>query len=317
MPLLFLLAGASTYFALKHRGIGQYVVERSKRLLVPLVFGIFVLVPPQTWYGARTNDGYLGSYLEYLTSGAFLNPDNLVGRGDYYGGLSPAHLWFIMFLWLLSMVSVPLLAWGRTERGAATYTRLAQRIANPFWWPIVVFAVLVGDALPDIGGKNPFYFLVFFVLGYLIMHAHEAFATMAERGMWPALIIGASITILTLAFWQLGEGLPDPSPARALWSYVELMGGWLMVVGFMGVGRRYLDKPSARLSYLGEASYPVYILHQTVIVMLGFYLVMVIPQPWIGWPLLIAISAVVTFALYEGVRRVGALRFLFGMRPIR
>jgi len=317
MPLLFLLAGASTYFALQHRGIGQYVGERSKRLLVPLVFGIFVLVPPQTWYGARTNDGYTGSYLEYLTSGAFLNPDNLFGRGDYFGGLSPAHLWFILFLWLLSMLSLPLLAWGRTEKGAAAYARHARRIARPGWWPLVVFAIMVGEALPDIGGKNPFYFLVFFVLGYLVMHDHEAFAATAERGMRPVLLAGTAITVLSLVFWEFGDGLADPSPARALWTYAELMGGWLMVVGFMGLGRRYLDAPSARLSYLGEASYPVYILHQTVIVMLGFYLVMVIPQPWIGWPLLIAISAPVTFALYEGVRRVGPLRFLFGMRPIR
>lgn len=51
--------------------------------------------------------------------------------------------------------------------------------------------------------------------------------------------------------------------------------------------------------------------------MIGFYLVQVVPQPWLGWPLLIVLSAAVTFALYEGVRRVGALRFLFGMRPAR
>jgi len=315
MPLLFLLAGASTYFALKHRGIGQYVAERSKRLLVPLVFGVFVLVPPQTWYGAQTNAGYTGSYVEYLTSGAFLNPDNLFGRGDYFGGLSPAHLWFILFLWLLSMLALPLLAWGRTDKGAAAYARYARRIARPVWWPLVAFAILVGEALPDIGGKNPFYFFVFFMLGYFLMHDHEAFAATAARWMRPALIAGTAITVLSLVFWEYGDTLADPSPARALWTYTELMGGWLMVVGFMGLGRRYLDQPSARLTYLGEASYPVYILHQTVIVVLGFYLVMVIPQPWLGWPLLMAISAAMTFALYEGVRRVGALRFLFGMRP--
>ena len=48
MPLLFLLAGASTYFALRKRSNRQYVGERVLRLVVPFVFGIFVLIPPQT-----------------------------------------------------------------------------------------------------------------------------------------------------------------------------------------------------------------------------------------------------------------------------
>ncbi len=315
MPLLFLLAGASTYFALKRRSIGQYVAERSKRLLVPLVFGVFVLVPPQTWYGARTNDGYPGSYVEYLTSGAFLDSGNLFGRGDYFGGLSPAHLWFILFLWLLSMAALPVLARGRSERGAAAYAGWAERISRPAWWTAVVFAILVGEALPGIGGKNPFYYLVFFLLGYVAMHDDSFFAT-AQRLWRPAVLIGAMLTTLSLIFWGFGDSLRDPSVGRALWTYGKLMGGWLIVVGLLGFGRAYLDRPSARLDYLAEASYPIYILHQTIIVILGYYLVQVAPQPWIGWPLLMLISVPATFTLYEGVRRVPALRFLFGMRPL-
>jgi peptidoglycan/LPS O-acetylase OafA/YrhL len=316
MPLLFMLAGASTYFALKRRTIRQYAGERSLRLLVPLAFGIFFIVPPQTWLGARTNAGYTGSFAEYIMSGAFLDPTNLFGRGDYYGGLSPAHLWFIMFLWILSMVSIPVLGWGRTERGDSALTRLSARIAHPFWWPLIVVAILVGDALPDISGKNPFYFLVFFLLGYLFMH-QDAFATWAEKLRLPALGAGAIIVAVTVALWRFGDSLPDPSVARALWTYLELTGGWLVVVGLWGYGRRFLDQPSPRLAYLAEASYPVYILHQTVIVVIGFYLVLLVPWPVLGWPLLMPLAAAVTFVLYEGVRRVGPLRFLFGMRPRR
>ena len=81
------------------------------------------------------------------------------------------------------------------------------------------------------------------------------------------------------------------------------------------LGKRYLDRTSPALAYLAEASYPVYILHQTVIVVLAFYLV--------GWAVcgaaavvaLLAVSVAVTFALYEGVRRWSVTRFLFGMRP--
>jgi len=90
---------------------------------------------------------------------------------------------------------------------------------------------------------------------------------------------------------------------------------WLMLVGLLGFGRRYLDRTSPALAYLAEGSYPVYILHQTVIVILAFYIVgWAIPEA-LQWILLLAVSVAGTFALYEGVRRWSVTRFLFGMRP--
>jgi glucans biosynthesis protein C len=316
MPLLFMLAGASTYFAMKRRSVGKYAGERAGRLLVPLLFGIFVIVPPQTWLGSRTNDAYTGSFVDYLASLRFLNPDNLFGRGDYYGGVSPAHLWFILFLWMIAMMVLPLLAWGRSARGSAALARAARAIAKPVWWPVVVFAILVGEGLPDFGGKVLFLYLAYFVVGYIAMH-DDAFADATVRWRIPALVAGVLITVVTLTFYWAERSYPDPSVPRALFAYVRDAGGWLTIVGLLGFGRVLLDRPSRSLSYLAEASYPVYILHQTVIVALGFYLVTVVPSPAIGWPLLIALAVAVTFALYEVVRRVPPLRFLFGMRARR
>ena len=82
----------------------------------------------------------------------------------------------------------------------------------------------------------------------------------------------------------------------------------------MGFGRRYLDRTSRTQKYLAEGSYPVYILHQTVIVVIGFYVVRwAAPHP-VLWVILLVAAVLGTFALYEIVRRVGVLRFLFGMR---
>lgn len=313
MPLLFFLAGASTYFALRHRTVGRYALERTTRLLVPLLFGVLVIVPPQGWYGARTNDGYAGSFVHYFTSGRAMDGNNLFGRGDYYGGLTPAHLWFIMFLWMLSLLAIPLLAWGRSPRGSAALARAARALAHPAWWLLVVLLALLGDALPEIGVSNPLFYFVFFITGYITMH-DDAFAASTERHRLIALIAGFVICVLAILLRNVGNSMPDPSFGLAAWAYAELAGGWLVLVGLLGMGRHHLDRPSPALSYLAEASYPVYILHQTVIVVLGFYLVQVLPQAWIAWPLLIVASAAVTFALYEVVRRVPPLRFLFGMR---
>ena len=108
-----------------------------------------------------------------------------------------------------------------------------------------------------------------------------------------------------------------PTPRRcARCGPTESIWGPLRSLGMLGM-EHYLDRTSPTLAYLAEASYPVYILHQTVIVVLGFYLVQVVAQPWLGWPLLMTLAAAVTFALYELVRRVPPLRFLFGMKPLK
>ncbi len=312
MPLLFFLAGASTLFAMRRRSVGRYAGERALRLLVPLVFGIFVLVPPQTWYGARTNAGYTGSFVEYLQGPAW-SLDNLFGRGDYYGGISPAHLWFILFLWLISMICLPLLAYARSERGASRLDSIGAALAKPVWWPLVILIIMVAEAMPEIGGKNLVFYLVYFVLGYLLFRS-DRFAENAERRRLPALLIGGLLCLVLPLLWRIEAGMPDPSLPRAIWTYAALSAGWLMVVALIGYGRRALDRPSAALAYLGEASYPLYILHQTVIVVIGFYLVQYVQAPFLGWPLLMVLGAIGTFALYDLVRRAKPLRVLFGMR---
>ena len=168
MPLLFFLAGASTYFALRKRSSSQYASERVKRLLVPFVFGILVLIPPQTWIGAMFNSGYVGSFVEYYASGAFLQL-NVQNNGDYYGGFGLGHLWFIIFLFLISLVVLPLLLWGRRERGGRFFVWLNHILAHPAGTLLAAFLILLGDALPDFFGINPFYYLVLFTLGYTVM----------------------------------------------------------------------------------------------------------------------------------------------------
>ena len=115
----------------------------------------------------------------------------------------------------------------------------------------------------------------------------------------------------------LRDSLPDPSLPLTGVVMLGMLGRWLVIVGLLGVGRRYLDTPSPQLSYLAEASYPLYILHQTVIVVLAFYVVRLSAGWFAQWLLLLAVATAGTFVLYEIVRRFGWLRFLFGMRPAK
>jgi glucans biosynthesis protein C len=313
MPLLFLLAGASTLLAMRKRTAGEYLGERAKRLLIPLGFGLLLLIPPQTFVGARFNSGYASSFVHYITSGDFL-VWNIRDAGDYYGGFGVGHLWFILFLFIVSLLALPLVLWARGDRGREAVARWAKRLSRPAWWLLPPALIFVGEALPAVAGKNAFYYLVFFVLGFVTM-ADEGFAESAERHRWPALVAGLLLSAGYVATGSVRNALPDPSVVLALINFAGFAGIWLALVGFLGAGRRYLDRPSPTLAYLAEASYPVYILHQTVIVLLAAGILLV-PTAWgTQMALLFTMSVAVTFGLYELARRFSVTRFVLGMRP--
>lgn len=313
MPLLFLLAGASTYFALRKRTGLQYAAERFTRLGVPLIFGWAVLIPPQTWYGGRFNSGYAGSFLHYITSGDWLVM-NLRDGGDYFGGFGLGHLWFILFLLIIALMALPLLLWWRSARGERRAQSFSRFLGKAWAWPIVGFILMIAEGLPSPDpDRSIFYFMALFVFGYAIM-ADGAYLEAAKRYRWPAIIVGAGTVVLRMMVWKWHDSLADPSVMLTLANTVTLTAVWLIITGLLGFGQLHLDQPSKPLSYLAEASYPLYILHQTVIVVAAFYLVR-LPGPWIvQWVALLVVAVAVTFGLYEVVRRVGVLRFLFGMR---
>lgn len=96
-----------------------------------------------------------------------------------------------------------------------------------------------------------------------------------------------------------------------------MLGAWLVVMGLMGLGRRHLDRPSRTLAYLSQAFYPIYILHQTVIVVSAFFLIRSAAAWPAQWLAILVVAVAATFGLYDLVRRTPVTRFLFGMRAKR
>ena len=111
MPLLFLLAGSSTWFALGFRSAGQYTKERFIRLLIPFIFGVLVIVPPQSYLGLLGHTGYSGSFFEWYPNFFSINTSDM--DGYFLGGFTPAHLWFIAFLFIFSLLALPLFLYLR------------------------------------------------------------------------------------------------------------------------------------------------------------------------------------------------------------
>jgi surface polysaccharide O-acyltransferase-like enzyme len=305
MPLLFVLAGAATWLALGHRGPKAYAGERTKRLLIPFLFGVLVIVPPQ---------GFLASHFRgsHVSVASFLG-DYWTVEGDlsgYTGSWTPAHLWFIGFLFIFSLVALPLFVrWhGRQIR-----TRWLL-----FAMPLVL---LLANELPapNDGPQNPWYSLALFVAGFLVV-ADEPTERAVHRH-WRPLLAAAAVTMTTVMLvWSSGAdgGWRNGSLLDIGFSLFEEANTWIWVLALLGAGKALLGTPIRGLRYASEASFPGYVLHQTVIVAVAYVVVGWDLGAWQKFATMVLASLAITLMLYEAVvRRTNTTRFLFGMKPIR
>jgi peptidoglycan/LPS O-acetylase OafA/YrhL len=309
MPLLFVLAGASTYFALGQRTGAEYLRERVQRLLLPLVFGVLVVVPPQGFYAMLTSGVDPGSYLSYYPRFFHLDAD----LSGYYGSFTPAHLWFILFLAVFSVVALPLFVQWESSRGYGLPVRFASICQRPGMLFLLAIPLAVAAALPDLGGKNPFFYGTLFVFGYLLFSEPRLQRAIHSHTWWALGLGGITMALyLTIRYEP-----PKYSSGDIALHLLRNFNTWFWVLALLGLGHRYLSNAGRVLRYLSESSYPFYILHQTVIVMIGYYVVQTNAPLGIKFATIVVASLIATFGMYEAfVRRWNPLRLAFGMKPI-
>jgi hypothetical protein len=162
----------------------------------------------------------------------------------------------------------------------------------------------------DFGGWSILTYLVFFILGYL-MASDSQFKESIERHRVIALI--ASIITTILSYLWLTSGMSDRHYLLAL---MRGLMSWSWLLAILGFGSRYLVSTNGLLKYANEAVLPFYILHQTVIVLIGFYVTRWDTSVIVKYLAISSTSFVIIVGLYELlVKRDKALRFLFGMKP--
>ncbi|HNW29052.1 MAG TPA: acyltransferase [Spirochaetota bacterium] len=313
MPFFFLLAGASTYLALTKRSGVEYARERTLRLLVPLLFGTAVLIPPQPYYALLDHGTPPSSYAGFLAG--YFTPD-LRDLSGYYGTFTPAHLWFILYLFLFSLLLLPLFLYLRKASGAALVSRAAALISSPAGAVLLVILLAATELLPAPGGKNPFFYGIFFLGGFLFM-ADERLRRAAETRRRIALATGLPAAFFVVAVWLSGPSLRGITPATVAFSLVRHYAGLALVTAALGYGLRRLDGDRPWLPFAQEISFPFYILHQTVIVAAGYYIIRLVPAVYTGFLAICALSFLVTAGLCAAARLTPVTRFLLGMKALR
>jgi len=320
MPLFFVLAGAGTCFALGFRTGGRYVKERVGRLLVPFIFGLCVLIPPQAYCEHVSFSGFDGTYLQFYPR-FFENLPFYFSLGWFGQG---HHLWFLGVLFCFSMVSLPLFLYLRTESGKRVLSSIASFFDRP--GAIFLLAVPIAGVESSLqtygeGGWNRYAYLVFFLCGYLLF-SHPRFERAVERQGKAALIIGVPSMLVLVgvgAYYYLGKDVDlgfGYSATAVLWRLLKGFNAWCWIVAILSYGRRYLSFSNRFLNYASETVLPFYIWHQTVIVVIGFYVVRWHASILAKYIVISTASLVSIIVLCEVlVKRTNVTRFLFGMRP--
>lgn len=322
MPLFFFLSGAATFFALGLRGSREYIRERVLRLLIPLVFGILVIVPPQIFFERLQKLQFQGNYFEFYPS--------IFTTGPYpQGNLSWHHLWFLAYLLVFSVVALPLFKYLRSEKARPSieyFISYFERGRRLFLLaaPLIIYQVTLRVRWPN-GNQNLvddwanfLFYITVFALGYLICLDGRLWkAIEANRHISLALGITACLIILLI---DLTGNNPryGYNPANLALLGLSGFNTWCWIVAICGYGKLFLNRKNSFLKYTAEASFPVYILHQTAIVWIAYYIVQYNWDIMTKFTVINILSLAVTLLLYElSVKRVKILRFLFGMRSLK
>lgn len=320
MALLFLISGVGTHYALRRRSAGGYVRERAKRLLVPVVFGMLVVVPPQIYLERVAGGAAFASYFEFW-------PSVLQLRLYPEGNLSYHHLWFVFYLFLYSLAALPLFLCLRSPRGQGWGPRLARRLRG---WRIYTPALPLGGVLAALVVRFPgppdvvhdwahlLYYFLFFVFGYALAVADGLWRTVAEQRRASLTLALLALAVINYLRWNDLEPAFAYSAARARFELLQGFHAWCWVLAILGYARRYLNFRNAFLAYANEGIYPFYILHQTMIVLVGFYVVQVEESILMKYLFVSTLALLLSWAIYDlAVKPVPVLRFLFGMKPAR
>lgn len=318
LPLLFFISGVGVHYSLRRRSVGVFFGERVIRLFVPLLFAMFFTIPLQVYYEWLQQGKIHQSYGTFYPTVWELVPYP-------EGSLTWSHLWFVVYLFVFTLLLLPVFALSKIK----ALQRFKQKL-NPFFRfplshlslaiPFIGFYFTLYIQWPAQGSLLDDWFvfdssLTFYFLGFFLADLPAFWETCERyRKVFLAVALACAVGLFWKFYWNV-ELPKQQNEALYLYGVLDGLQIWSVILASIGFARRHLNFSNRWLAYLTEAVYPFYILHQTVIVAAGYYVVQ--------WNLPIAgkllILMVLCFAMIAGlyhflIRNFIVTRVLFGLK---
>ena len=288
IPLLFIISGMAVCFSMKRRNWKEMFKDRGLRIMVPYIFGVFVICPISILFQSI----YYGGEISYTPN--------------------PGHLWFLNNIWVYFCCLIALFVYLQKNPDNLLLNFLKKIFMYRLGIYIMVIPFIIEAILitPDSYSSYAYSIhgwalgLICFLTGYIFILLKENFWEAVSRVKNTTLIFAFLLYLVRVFLLEFVEF----HPLTAIESY-----SWM--ISIFGYGAKFLNKQSTRLSYLSTAVYPIYILHMPL---QFFFSLFIIPWeiPAILKLILIIMSTLISsFAIYDLViKRLKWIRPLFGLK---
>jgi glucan biosynthesis protein C len=320
MPLFFVLSGAAAFYSLKYRSGSTFLWERVKRILIPLlIVGYFITSPPQMYFERLTHNRFEGSFWDFIPA-YFQGVDMFGGNFPWHG----FHLWYLIYLFIFSVTLFPLFKPRKNQR-PSILSSISNRFEAPYRLLLLAIPLIIINIFIDYngiafmrgtGGWDLFSYLFLFLYGYLFFCNEKILETI--KRIWSTYLIIAiilSVTGLVINFGIKPE-ISENTPILYLsLPFIRCFRALLWIIAIIGFGEKYLNFNNQFLRYANEAVLPFYILHQFVLILIGYWVVQWDINALIKYMVIASLSFISIMGLYDIIiKRFQVTRFLFGLK---
>lgn len=232
MHIMFLISGAATYYALRFRSIREYALNRLKRLFVPLLFCLVVIIPVHHFYwrfpplSPMVEESHYRNFLIFYLKDY---PGLLWANGTFFLG----NLWFVYYLFIFSLICLPVFVYFEGEGGRRFAIRLADILERrgmifALGVPLAVGVAILSmiqrsrkgwDIVHDL--TNSFQYISCFIYGYLISSDERVWEAVERQ--WK--VSGVALVVLNLILLVLGSRM-----GRVVVAGIRGFGSWLWIL---------------------------------------------------------------------------------------
>jgi hypothetical protein len=321
MPLFFIISGASLFYAIgKSADWRKFYVDKFLRLMIPVLIASVTHSILQVYLERLTHGQFSGSFFSFLPA-AFNGVYFAIGMPGNFA-FHGMHHWYLLFLFIYSLICYRLFIWLQ-DGGREILNRITSMCAIPglmyLWFalPLLIMHALVPRAVLEVGagGWGFLYYIWFLISGFLIVSSDRLQRNIKDQ-CWISLLLGMVFVsaYLYLLFSPSGVILPTWI-SDWIYTLLSFFSAWCWLFAILGFGMRYLAFDRPILRYSNEGVLPFFILHQTVLLAMGYFIMTWQIPDVLKWAIVFTGSFIIITALYTlVVRKFELFRFLFGMK---
>ncbi len=293
MPILFVVAGISARYSLEKRNTRDFIKERTRKILIPFISGLILLIPFQTLYARKFffdyNGGIIDNFKYFFTHFSDLN--------GYDGMFTFGHLWFLLYLFIIALITLLVIKKIPLNKVDSKINKV-----NMFQIILLFIPIFIVYHIGNFGGQSIGKYMLLYLLGYYLFSDEFIEKILNYKTIILSLYSISQIILIILYFKYSYYG--D--------LFVNFV-GWLGILSYIIIGKIFLNKENKITNYFKKASFSIYILHQTILVIVGYYSLMMIDNIVLQICIIFG-SFIVTILLYEIISKIPILKKIIGVR---